>query len=427
MTTKHADDAEVRPPRLESTGRVPAARPIGARAFGSFVFVACLGFFGCNDGQSAPPPEESGGQGGAAPSSGGAAATGGSGESTGGASLEAFMFGADISNVPEELDQGASYLDVDGSEKPILEIFSNHGFNYIRLRTFVDPQAPYGYAYGDGAAECVKAEAYCDLAHTLEFGRQIKEAGMGFLLDFHYSDNWADPGKQIIPEAWRDAESIEELADYVHDYTRDSIETLINGGARPDVVQIGNEITPGMLMHVPTSGTDCWGNGSELNELNGSIANWDNLATLLRAGIDAVEEVDPTILTMVHLENTDYSAGAMSWVQNAQARGVEFDILGLSCYPAYQGPPSTWAETLDVLAERFPDLLFVVAEYGPQPEDVIDVITSVPDGRGVGAFRWEPTRGGAWGGPMFSTSEEGYRAIEEEFSTYAQLSASIDD
>jgi arabinogalactan endo-1,4-beta-galactosidase len=335
------------------------------------------------------------------------------------------MFGADISHVPEEIDQGAIYLDVDGTQKPMLELLGDHGFNYVRLRTFVEPHAPYGYAYGDGTASCVKAEAYCDLDHTLEFGRQIKEAGMGFLLDFHYSDNWADPGKQIIPRAWRDAETIEQLAEYVRDYTRDSIAALVAGGARPDVVQIGNEITPGMLIHVPTSETDCWGNGSVLSALNGSVANWDNLATLLRAGIEAVKDVDPSILTMVHLENTESPADATYWIDSAHQRGVSFDILGMSCYPAYQGPPENWAATFDLLSQTYPDLRFVVAEYGPQPEDVIDVITSVPDGRGVGAFRWEPTRGGAWGGPMFTATAAGSQAIEAEFSVYDQLSARV--
>lgn len=331
------------------------------------------------------------------------------------------MLGADISSVPEQIDQGAVYFDTDGTEKPVLEILGAHGFNYVRLRTFVDPMAPFGYAYGDGGATCIKSNAYCDLSHTLDFGRQIKEAGLGLLLDFHYSDNWADPGKQIIPEAWRNAQTIEELAEFVRTYTRDSISTLVEGGARPDIVQIGNEVTPGMLIHVPTSNTDCWGNGSARNELNGSVANWDNLAILLQAGLDGVQEVDPSIRTMVHLENTDDPSGAIGWMTAAQQRGLDFDILGMSCYPAYQGPPSAWAETFDQLAEAFPDLSFVVAEFGPEPEAVFDVLSNIPGDRGVGAFRWEPTMSGAWGPALFTVTAEGHRADTDSFSPYDDL------
>lgn len=353
--------------------------------------------------------------------SSGGAGPGGSPSGGGGAAEVSFMLGADISSVPEQVDLGAVYIDTDGVEKPMPDLLADHGFNYVRLRTFVDPAAPFGYATGDGGAACVKAAAYCDLDHTLEFAKEIKAAGLGFLLDFHYSDNWADPGKQIIPEAWRDAETIEELADYVREYTRDAIDTLIAGGARPDIVQIGNEVTPGMLIHVPTNNTDCWGNGSARNELNGSTANWDNLALLLQAGLEGVREVDPTIRTMVHLENTDHPAGAIAWMDRAQQFGLDFDILGMSCYPAYQGPPSVWAETFGQLAQSFPELSFVVAEYGPEPRAVIDVVSNIPDGRGLGAFLWEPTLSGSWGRSLFTMTSEGYRANDEDFAVYDDL------
>lgn len=349
----------------------------------------------------------------------------GTGGDASGEFISKFMLGADISSVPEALDLGASYVDTDGEEKPILQILGDHGFNSIRLRTFVDPMAAYGYAYGDGGA-CRKAKSYCDLAHTLEFAKQIKAARMGFLLNFHYSDNWADPGKQIIPEAWRDAQSIEELAAFLKDYTKEAIETLVEGGARPDVVQIGNEITPGMLIHVPTSQTDCWGNDSARNALGGSTSNWGHLATLLRAGIEGVKEVDPTIQIMLHLENTESPAGVTEWVENAQDLDVRFDILGLSCYPAYQGEPAGWKATFTELAERFPQLSFVVAEFGPEARSVIEMLSELPDNRGVGAFHWEPTQSGTWGGAMFLPTGDVYFAQEEPFSTYDALVREFD-
>lgn len=343
---------------------------------------------------------------------------------SGGATDAPFMLGVDISSLPEALDQGSRYWDTDGVEKPPLELFAAHGFNTVRLRTFVDPMAQYGYAYGDGGA-CLKSEAYCDLTHTLEYGRVIKEAGLSLMVDFHYSDNWADPGKQIIPEAWRDAQTIEDLAQRVKVYTKDAITTLTEGGARPDVVQIGNEITPGMLIHVPTPKTDCWGNNSARNELNGSTSNWDHLALLLRAGIEGVREVDPNIKTLVHIENTDDPAGALSWVEQAKEHGVHFDILGMSCYPAYQGPPSVWTDTFNQLAERFPELSFVVAEYGPEPKAVIDMLTDLPNERGMGAFRWEPTQNGPWGSAMFTINGTSYIADEDEFAVYDAIRSDL--
>lgn len=406
---------------LNSAGRVGHPGVLGVGA----VFVLLLATEGCHSGGD---NDGNGHMGGAQNADGGSSADGGQ-TSTGGAATGGggghqfetdFMLGVDISSVPEELDRGTVYFDTDGVARPILKILENHGFNYVRLRTFVDPMAPYGYASGDGGS-CLKSDSYCDLAHTLEFGRLIKEAGMGLMVDFHYSDNWADPGKQLIPEAWRDAETIEELAGMLKAYTSDAISVLIEGGARPDIVQIGNEITPGMLIHVPTPETDCWGNNSVRNELNGSTANWDNLATLLRAGLEAVEELDPSIQTLIHLENTEDPTGAVRWVQTAHEHEVAFDILGMSCYPAYQGPPSVWKETFQLLAETFPDLSFVVAEYGPEPQAVLDTLKGIPDGRGKGAFRWEPTQSGTWGPGMFTRSAQGYYADEEEFAVYDAL------
>lgn len=186
-------------------------------------------------------------------------------------------------------------MDTDGQTKPLIQLLKNHGFNAVRLRTFVNPDAPYGYARGNGT-DCSKAEAYNDTAHTAELGAEVKAAGMQLLVDFHYSDTWADPGKQIIPEAWRDATTIDELATRLSEYTTESLNQLIANGARPDMVQVGNETTPGMLIHVPGPDTDCWGNNSIVNSgVTGQASNqnWDNLATLFEAGISAVRAVDP--------------------------------------------------------------------------------------------------------------------------------------
>ena len=127
-----------------------------------------------------------------------------------------FYTGADISTVQEYERFGAKFFDVDGTEKDIFTLLKDHGFNAIRLKTFVSPKAKYGYA----ASGCDHdAEAYADKDHIVAYAQKIKAAGMAFLLDIHYSDNWADPGKQIIPERWRKVNSSDALADSVYAYT----------------------------------------------------------------------------------------------------------------------------------------------------------------------------------------------------------------
>jgi arabinogalactan endo-1,4-beta-galactosidase len=334
--------------------------------------------------------------------------------------LPKFILGADLSSVDEAIDHGSRFADTDGTVKPIFDIVKNHGFNFIRLRTFVNPGEKYGYAYGTGGT-CVKTETYCDTNHTVQFAKQVKAAGLGLLLDLHYSDTWADPGNQIIPFAWRGAKSITELASYVRNYTIEVVSALTAAGARPDIVQIGNETTPGMLMHVPSSTTDCWGNNVDPAPIGGSTSNWANLGTLLKTGIDGVKSVDKTIKTMVHLENTKSTSGVVSWVDNAKKQGVSMDIVGLSCYVAFQGAPSVWQNTFSTLASTFSDLSFVIAEYNPERTKAAEVMQSLPNGRGLGTFIWEPTQSGEWGDAVFTWSGNTARAITSDFAEFETI------
>jgi len=359
----------------------------------------------------------SGGAGDGGAGDGGAPGDGGS-ESGGGASDFAFFLGADISGVEEK--DGTTFVDTDGQTKDILDLLANHGFNYIRLRTFVDPGAPYGYASTENGC-AGKSENYGDQAHVIAQGKRVKAAGMGFLLNFHYSDVWADPGNQIVPEAWRDISTIDGLADQVKSYTKQYIEAAILDGARPDMVQVGNEITPGMLMHAPGGSTDCWGNNPAGHSPSGSTSNWDNLALLLKAGIAGVREVDPSMQIMLHTENTDDLAGVRWWVQNARSRDVDFDILGLSAYTAFQGTPATWKNTFETMATEYPELAFVIAEYNPQRTAANQVMLDLPNGRGLGTFFWEPTEGGEWGDAMFTWQGNSLVANAEDFAEYDQI------
>ncbi len=358
---------------------------------------------------------------------GGVASSGGAGGSasagSGGTFNPPFILGADISSVQES---NSTFRDTDGQTKSIFEILKNHGFNYIRLKTFVDPSAPYGYASKANGCPGL-SEPFGDRDHVVAFGKQAKAAGMGFLLNFHYSDVWADPGNQIIPAAWRDASSLSELASRMKAYTKDVVTTAVAAGARPDMVQVGNEITPGMLAHVPGSNTDCYGNNPQAAPaaISGSTANWDNLATLLKAGIEGVREVDPGIQIMLHVENTKDLAGVRHWVDSALMRNVSFDVLGLSCYVAYQGQPSVWKNTFEGLATSYPKLKFAIAEYNPERTQANRIMKGLPDGRGLGTFIWEPTRSGDWGESLFTWQGNTATANSADFAEYDKLRSEL--
>lgn len=336
-----------------------------------------------------------GSNGGASSSSAGqpgnAGTAGASAEIDGGASPPSFILGADITWTQADVDAGMTYND--GATRDLLAILRDHGFNYVRLRTFVEPRAADGYDREHG---------YADVAHTITFAKSVKAAGMGFLLDFHYSDNWADPGKQCVPIAWQGFADISHMASALHDYTASTVSALIAAGARPDIVQIGNEITPGMCVHV------CNANGypTGQNAVNGAIANWDNLGALLRAGSNAVKEIDPNIRVMLHLDRGNSLATSRDFIVNAQAQGVSFDVFGESCYTAYQGQPSAWASTFSALASEFPKLTFAIAEYGPEERAANDLLFALPNQQGLGSFVWEPTHTGAWntGHALFTAS-----------------------
>jgi arabinogalactan endo-1,4-beta-galactosidase len=320
---------------------------------------------------------------------GGGAATGGGSKAT-----PAYMLGADVSWLLEDEADGAVYYDGD-KKLELLALMRARGFNYIRIRTFVDPSAPGGYAAG-------KPEAWCDLAHTIALAQRVKQQNLGFLLDFHYSDNFADPGKQVKPAAWA-ALPFAELVQAVHDYTKASVSALVAAGVTPDMVQVGNEITAGMLFP----------DGKSSNE------NWPQLGQLLKAGATAVREVDPAIKIMLHIEKCGDNATTRWWVDHAIAAEVPFQILGESCYTMYQGQPASWQANFDDLVTRYPTLGFVIAEYSQEKRAANDIMFGIPDQRGLGSFIWEPTR---WMEAVFDRRDQRYQG-NQYLETYAKIAA----
>lgn len=291
------------------------------------------------------------------------------------------MIGADISFLPQMEERGTTFTE-NGIQKDALEILRDNGFNYIRLRIFVDPGHEKGYSPGKG---------YCGLDATLDMARRIKEVGMKLLLNFHYSDYWADPQQQYKPHTWEGLD-FGTLTDSVRTYTSRVIMALQQQGTPPAMVQVGNEINHGML----------WPEGH--------ISHPDQLAALLKAGVEGVYAVDPDLPVMMHIALGGQNEEAVFWLDNMIARGVVFDIIGLSWYPRWHGTLEDLQNNLSDLSRRYHKPLNVV-EYSNYKKEVHDIIFSLPDDLGKGACIWEPLN---WRSGLFNQNEE----VTELFSVY---------
>ena len=316
---------------------------------------------------------------------GGVTGSGGAVVNDGPVYMPNFIVGADISRVQQQEDGGMKFKDTDGSQPTgttitgggLLTILKKHGFNYVRLRTFVNPKATGGYAAS-------LSQAYCDRDHTAKFAAGVKLAGMGVLLDIQYSDNFADPGTQTKPADWANL-SFADLTTQVYTYTKDVVSAMKTAGGRPDIVQIGNEIPQGLLFDASgvTAGTG--------GKVSGTA--FANLAALLKQGIQGVKDADSNIKIMMHLDRCNDLATTQWWVKGVQGQGVAFDVLGQSCYDftGYQQPSSSWAGNFSTLATGFPGLSFAAAEYSPNPLFVAQVLAGIANKRGLGTFIFEPT------------------------------------
>jgi arabinogalactan endo-1,4-beta-galactosidase len=350
-----------------------------------------------------------------------------------------YIVGADISWVQANEARGAKYRD-NGVEKDILQILKDHGFNYIRLRVFNDPRIstvnplrggrsgrggrggaattptsmPVAVAIPTTGPAAIQAQrlgagqppysvqGYCDLPHTIEMAKRVKAAGMGLLIDFHYSDSWADPGKQFTPTAWFTL-PFPELVKTTHDWTKDCLMQMKAAGCLPDMVQVGNEITPGMMNDRPDGG--------------GSTRNWEQLGQLLKAGLSAVREVDPNIKTMLHIDKGGNNAVSVQWLDNALAQGIQVDVFGESCYQRWQGAPEGWKANFEDLAKRYPKLKFVMAEVDAQALLANEIMLGLPNHQGLGTFIWEPTANNA-GQALFDNQGN---VIPEKMAQYDEV------
>ncbi|MDH6342795.1 arabinogalactan endo-1,4-beta-galactosidase/enterochelin esterase-like enzyme [Parabacteroides sp. PFB2-12] len=283
-----------------------------------------------------------------------------------------YCIGADISFVPQWEAAGLVYTDDKGNPKDVCQILADHHFNTVRLRIFVNPEAPAGYSPDKG---------FCNLDYTVEMAKRIKKAGMTFALDFHYSDTWADPDKQFKPSAWEGL-SGEELEKRLYLYTVETLNRLKDEGVAPSIVQIGNEINHGMV----------WPEG-RIDD-NATEENWEALMRLYKAGQKATREVLPEAKLQVHLALGGENSLCREFLDRMLKTGSEFDIIGLSYY-------EQWHETYNDLRANIYDLAarykkpICVCEYGANKENIKiinDIVRSTPDGLGYGTMAWEPLR-----------------------------------
>ena len=275
-----------------------------------------------------------------------------------------FIIGADISWVQQQENEGMCFYD-HNSCKDILEILRDNDFNWVRLRIFNNPKAPKGYS----------SKGYCDLQHTLQMAKRVKAAGMGFLLDFHYSDTWADPGHQSKPAAWTNLHD-NNLRKAVYDYSREVISKLKKQKTLPDMVQIGNEINNGIL----------WPNGRVWK-----TGDWDTYCELLKAGTAGVRDVDESARIMLHLAWGGQNAKSRDFLDRVIARGVEFDIIGQSYYPKWHGTLEDLKTNLTDLATRYKQNIILVEYSVPNIRQINDIVRGLPNAKGLGTFIWEPT------------------------------------
>jgi arabinogalactan endo-1,4-beta-galactosidase len=296
------------------------------------------------------------------------------------------ILGADISSLKKSEDLGGIYRDSDGMTGDALEILKAHGLNYARLRIFVDP-----------------ADGYHGKDEILIMAMRLKNLGIKLLVDFHYSDNWADPGKQFKPAAWKDYD-FEQLKEALYNHTFDVCNSLVAQGTPPDMVQLGNEINAGML----------WPD-ADYNHM-------DNLAALLKAGYQAVKDCSPSTLLMLHIAEGGDNDMARWWFGSMTHREVPFDVIGISYYPFWHGTLAQLQYNLNDITARYDkdvivvetayaftdqedDFLenianssMVIPGYPFTPEgqrdmlrDVMAIVRSVPNGRGLGVFWWDAT------------------------------------
>lgn len=312
--------------------------------------------------------------------------------------MEEMIIGADISTLDQIEDFGGKFYD-GGILRPADDILKDCGFNYVRLKLWNDPGLPNSDPKG-----------YNNLEHVIKMSKRVKEKGFKLLLDFHYSDFWADPQVQTKPQSWKDL-SFDGLKGAVYAYTRKVILALKANGCLPDMVQVGNEITNGFL----------WDEG-KLDGLKATDEQWDRFSALLRSGIRGVKEaLEPheAVKIMIHIDKGGDFEVSKYFFDSILQRGVDFDVIGQSFYCQWQGTLNDLESTLYQLIMTYDKEVIIVETAHPWTpksdsktpnkvtleakgypasiegqvrfiRDILSIIQRAPGHKATGLFYWEP-------------------------------------
>lgn len=317
------------------------------------------------------------------------------------------IIGADISTLEDTESQGGRFY-ADGKEVILDKFLCENGVSSIRLRLWNDPYSADSTEYGGGT---------CDIEKILRTAKRVKALGMSFMLDLHYSDFWCDPARQGIPKAWQ-GKSIDEMCEAIYSFTKETVSRFINEGVPPEYIQVGNEITNGML----------W----EMGKLDRSSPqamsdSFDRLSALVKAGTSAVRDCSDAKI-VIHLEQSGKNELWREWFDNMTSRGLDFDIIGASYYPLWHGSLENMRANFDDMISRYDkDIMIVETAYpfttvhhnpeckklmidddftledGSKPlwsftkegqaqfiRELIKAASQVKDGRCKGIYYWEP-------------------------------------
>ncbi len=310
-----------------------------------------------------------------------------------------FIRGVDISTYKSLIDSGVKFKGWEGEELDDAGFFTllkNAGVNYVRIRVWNHPYADEAKTQGYGAGNC-------DVDKAKWMGKLASDAGLKVLVDFHYSDFWADPAKQKAPKAWKDY-TVDQKKTAIATYTEESLNTLIEAGVDVGMVQVGNETTSGIC----------------------GEKSWDNMATLFKAGCDAVHKVATEksieIMAAIHFTNPDKTSTMKGFADSLNESGVEYDVFASSYYPYWHGTRENLTSVLKYVADTYNKKVMVAetswartmedgdgqpnvvrpgqnddtsqypATYQGQANEVRDVIQAVANvgTKGIGVMYWEP-------------------------------------
>jgi arabinogalactan endo-1,4-beta-galactosidase len=293
---------------------------------------------------------------------------------------DAFVKGADIGWLPQMEATGYKFYNSEGVEEDCFKILKDRGINTIRLRSWVNPSDD-------------KMTGHCSTEETVAMAVRAKKWGMRILIDLHYSDSWADPGKQRKPKAW-EGHDFPTLLNDVYDYTYGVMTALKKAGVTPEWVQVGNE-TPGGMIYP-----------------EGRTSNWDQLSQLINKGYDAVKAVSPQTKVILHIDQGNNNQRFRTWFDNATAHNTRYDVIGFSYYPYWLPGHPDYKLSIDDLGNNLNDMAsryhkeVMVVEVGNEDNKVQNTydmllavqqkVKDVPDHKGIGVVYWEPEGARSW-------------------------------